>query len=198
MPKETGRPLLCITPAYLAWRGAKVPSILTIHNLAYQGPVPEGVAAADRRAGKFLPYRWARRFYDKYLLPQGRHRLRLSSDHRQRRLMREGDRRRLELGCGLEGLLRDPFQRPATDRNSRRHRRELGSALLRCQLAQPLGAGDWRASGPTPTTSVKSARACGISAGRSSVWSPSRAPEGRRPRAVAPPTRSSMPADRSW
>ena len=26
-----------LTPAYLAWRGARIPTILTIHNLAYQG-----------------------------------------------------------------------------------------------------------------------------------------------------------------
>src|SRR5438309_4960450 len=29
-----------LVPAYLAWRGAKIPSILTIHNLAYQGLFP--------------------------------------------------------------------------------------------------------------------------------------------------------------
>ena len=29
-----------LAPAYLAWRGSKVPSILTIHNLAYQGLFP--------------------------------------------------------------------------------------------------------------------------------------------------------------
>ena len=26
-----------LTPAYLAWRGARIPTLLTIHNLAYQG-----------------------------------------------------------------------------------------------------------------------------------------------------------------
>ena len=30
-----------LVPAYLAWRGAKLPSILTIHNLAYQGLFPK-------------------------------------------------------------------------------------------------------------------------------------------------------------
>ena len=29
-----------MTPAYLAWKDIKVPSILTIHNLAYQGLFP--------------------------------------------------------------------------------------------------------------------------------------------------------------
>ena len=29
-----------LVPAYLAWKGAKTPSILTIHNLAYQGLFP--------------------------------------------------------------------------------------------------------------------------------------------------------------
>src|SRR5437588_529118 len=30
-----------LVPAYLAWRGSKLPSILTIHNLAYQGLFPK-------------------------------------------------------------------------------------------------------------------------------------------------------------
>ena len=30
-----------LAPAYLAWKGSKVPSILTIHNLAYQGLFPQ-------------------------------------------------------------------------------------------------------------------------------------------------------------
>jgi starch synthase len=30
-----------LTPAYLAWSGRKIPSILTIHNLAYQGLFPK-------------------------------------------------------------------------------------------------------------------------------------------------------------
>ena len=29
-----------LIPAYLAWKGASIPSILTIHNLAYQGIFP--------------------------------------------------------------------------------------------------------------------------------------------------------------
>ena len=33
-----------MAPAYLAWRGSRIPSILTIHNLAYQGLFPPGVA----------------------------------------------------------------------------------------------------------------------------------------------------------
>ncbi len=31
-----------LAPAYLAWRGLRVPSVLTIHNLAYQGLFPQG------------------------------------------------------------------------------------------------------------------------------------------------------------
>ncbi|WP_348241902.1 glycogen/starch synthase, partial [Salmonella enterica] len=29
-----------LAPAYLAWRGLRTPSVLTIHNLAYQGLFP--------------------------------------------------------------------------------------------------------------------------------------------------------------
>ena len=74
-----------LTPAYLAWKGSKVPSILTIHNLAYQGLFPKELAAPDRRARKFLPHRWPRILRQAFV-PQGRPRLRLASDHRQRDL----------------------------------------------------------------------------------------------------------------
>jgi starch synthase len=30
-----------LVPAYLAWNAARIPSILTIHNLAYQGLFPK-------------------------------------------------------------------------------------------------------------------------------------------------------------
>ena len=78
-----------LVPAYLAWNAVRIPTILTIHNLAYQGLFPEGIAAPDRRAGTFLSYRRPR-ILRQTVLPQGRHRLRFASDHRQRDLC-QGD-----------------------------------------------------------------------------------------------------------
>ena len=78
-----------LVPAYLAWNAVKIPTILTIHNLAYQGLFPK---ESLRRIGAprgLLPYRRPR-ILRQTVLSQGRHRLRLSSDHRQRDLC-QGD-----------------------------------------------------------------------------------------------------------
>ena len=88
-----------LVPAYLAWSGAKIPSILTIHNLAYQGLFPKEIAAPDRRARKLLPHR-RRRVLRQALLPQGRARLRLAPDHRQRDLCAGDHHARIRLRTG--------------------------------------------------------------------------------------------------
>ncbi len=129
-----------LAPAYLAWRGSKVPSILTIHNLAYQGLFPPELAAPDRSAGKLVPHRRARILRPR-VVPQGRPRLRLASDHRQRHLC-EGDhdaRTRLRTRRPAAA----PLGRRATDRHFERHRRKLGSQRLRATGAD-LCPGDWQ------------------------------------------------------
>ena len=78
-----------LAPAYLAWKGVKVPSILTIHNLAYQGLFPRDSLRRIGAPESLLPHRRAR-ILRQAVVPQGRHRLRLASDHRQRDLC-EGD-----------------------------------------------------------------------------------------------------------
>ena len=78
-----------LAPAYLAWTRRQHPLHPDHPQPRLSGPVPEGVAAADRRAGKFLPHRRAR-ILRQAVLPQGRHRLRLAPDHRQRDLC-QGD-----------------------------------------------------------------------------------------------------------
>ena len=78
-----------LAPAYLAWKGCKGPLDPDHPQPRLPGTVPAGLAAPDRRARKLLPHRRAR-ILRQAVVPQGRHRLRLASDHRQRDLC-EGD-----------------------------------------------------------------------------------------------------------
>ena len=129
-----------LVPAYLAWSGAQIPSILTIHNLAYQGLFPKetlrriGAPESSFHVGGV-------EFYDKLSFLKGglvyaSHLTTVSSTYAQ-------EITTPELGCGLEGLLRQ-----------RSDARELTGILngideswdpRSCaQLAQPFAAGDWK------------------------------------------------------
>ena len=129
-----------LVPAYLAWSGGQIPSILTIHNLAYQGLFPKetlrriGVPESSFHVGGV-------EFYDKLSFLKGglvyaSHLTTVSSTYAQ-------EITTPELGCGLEGLLRQ-----------RSDARELTGILngideswdpRSCaQLAQPFAAGDWK------------------------------------------------------
>src|ERR1700756_3747672 len=128
-----------LVPAYLAWSGSKVPSILTIHNLAYQGLFPKETL---RRIG--VPESSFHidgvEFYDKLSFLKGglvyASHLTTVSETYAREITTP------ELGCGLEGLLRQ-----------RSEAQQLTGILngideswdprLCAQLAQPFGAGDW-------------------------------------------------------
>ena len=92
-----------LVPAYLAWNGAKLPAILTIHNLAYQGLFPR---ESLRRIG--VPESSFHingvEFYDKLSFLKGglvyaSHLTTVSATY-AREITTE------EFGCGLEGLLR--------------------------------------------------------------------------------------------
>ena len=83
----TGRPRWCRPTS--PGSAVKIPSHPDHPQSRLSGPVPEGVAAPDRRARSLLPHRRAR-ILRQAVVPQGRHRLRLASDHRQRDL-RPGD-----------------------------------------------------------------------------------------------------------
>ena len=74
-----------LAPAYLAWRGRRVPSVLTIHNLAYQGLFPARRPGPPRRARGRLPDQ-RRRVLRPALVPEGRHLLRLARHHGERDL----------------------------------------------------------------------------------------------------------------
>jgi starch synthase len=128
-----------LVPAYLAWRDIQVPSILTIHNLAYQGLFPrESLRRIGAPESSF--HIDGLEFYDKLSFLKGglvyaSHLTTVSTTYAK-------EITTSELGCGLEGLLRQ-----------RSHAHELTGILNgideswdpRCcpQLAQQFGAGDW-------------------------------------------------------
>jgi len=128
-----------LVPAYLAWSGLKIPSILTIHNLAYQGLFPRD---SLRRIGapESSFHIDGVEFYDKLSFLKGgivyaSHLTTVSATYAK-------EITTPELGCGLEGLLR-----------IRSEAQELTGILngideswdprFCAQLAQPFAAGDW-------------------------------------------------------
>src|SRR3954453_4140401 len=128
-----------LVPGYLAWRGVQVPSILTIHNLAYQGLFPrESLRRIGAPESSF--HIDGLEFYDKLSFLKGgliyaSHLTTVSTTYAK-------EITTSELGCGLEGLLR---VRSSAD--------ELTGILngideswdprYCAQLAHPFGAGDW-------------------------------------------------------
>ena len=128
-----------LTPAYLAWSGARLPSVLTIHNLAYQGLFPKD---SLRRIGapEASFHIDGLEFYDQLSFLKGgivyaSHLTTVSGTYAREITTQE-------FGCGLEGLLR-----------MRSEASELTGILngideswdprFCAQLAQPFGAGDW-------------------------------------------------------
>ncbi|MCA6108558.1 glycogen synthase GlgA [Bradyrhizobium cenepequi] len=128
-----------LAPAYLAWRGARIPSILTIHNLAYQGLFPKD---SLRRIGapENSFHIDGLEFYDKLSFLKGgivyaSHLTTVSATYAK-------EITTAELGCGLEGLLR-----------IRSNAAQLTGILngideswdprFDAKLAQQFGVGDW-------------------------------------------------------
>jgi starch synthase len=128
-----------LVPAYLAWSGARIPSILTIHNLAYQGLFPkESLRRIGAPESSF--HINGVEFYDKLSFLKGgiiyaSHLTTVSGTYAREITTRE-------FGCGMEGLLR-----------ARSNAAQLTGILngideswdprFCAQLAQPFGAGDW-------------------------------------------------------
>src|SRR5215470_17902692 len=126
--------------AYLAWNGARTPSILTIHNLAYQGLFPRD---SLRRIGapEDSFHIEGLEFYDKLSFLKGG--LNFASHLTTVSATYAREITTTELGCGLEGLL------------SKRSNEERLSGILNgidetwdprfcTHLAQQFGAGDWQ------------------------------------------------------
>jgi starch synthase len=128
-----------LVPAYLAWNGSQIPSILTIHNLAYQGLFSkESLRRIGAPADSF--HIDGLEFYDKLSFLKGglvyaSHLTTVSATYAR-------EITTPELGCGLEGLLR------------RRSDAQQLTGILNgideswdprvCdQLAQQFGSGDW-------------------------------------------------------
>jgi starch synthase len=128
-----------LVPAYLAWSEVKVPSILTIHNLAYQGLFPKDTL---RRIGapESSFHINGLEFYDKLSFLKGgliyaSHLTTVSSTYAK-------EITTPELGCGLEGLLRQRSD-AAELTGIVNGIDESWDPRFCAQLAQTFGAGDW-------------------------------------------------------
>src|ERR1700759_412083 len=129
-----------LVPAYLAWSSAKIPSILTIHNLAYQGLFPKetlrriGAPESSFHVGGV-------EFYDKLSFLKGglvyaSHLTTVSSTYAR-------EITTPELGCGLEGLLRQ--RSDASELTGILNGIDESWDPRFCdKLAQPFAAGDWK------------------------------------------------------
>ncbi len=128
-----------LVPAYLAWRGSRIPSILTIHNLAYQGLFPK---ESLRRIGapETSFHIDGVEFYDKLSFLKGglvyaSHLTTVSATYAK-------EITTAEFGCGLEGLLR--IRSEASQLTGILNGiDESWDPQFCAQLAQPFGAGDW-------------------------------------------------------
>jgi starch synthase len=128
-----------LVPAYLAWSGSQVPSILTIHNLAYQGLFPkESLRRIGAPEASF--HIDGLEFYDKLSFLKGgivyaSHLTTVSTTYAKEITTQE-------FGCGLEGLLR--IRSAASQLTGILNGIDESWDPRFCQqLPQPFGAGDW-------------------------------------------------------
>jgi starch synthase len=128
-----------LVPAYLAWNAVNIPSILTIHNLAYQGLFPkESLRRIGAPEASF--HVDGLEFYDKLSFLKGgivyaSHLTTVSETYAK-------EITTPELGCGLEGLLRQRSD-AAQLTGILNGIDESWDPRLCAQLVQPFGAGDW-------------------------------------------------------
>jgi starch synthase len=128
-----------LTPAYLRWNGSKIPTILTIHNLAYQGLFPkESLRRIGAPADSF--HIDGLEFYDKLSFLKGgivyASHLTTVSETYAREITTP------ELGCGLEGLLRE--RSDAAQLTGILNGIDESWDPTSCShLAKQFGAGDW-------------------------------------------------------
>jgi starch synthase len=130
-----------LVPAYLAWNGSPIPTILTIHNLAYQGLFPkESLRRIGAPAESF--HIDGLEFYDKLSFLKGgiiyASHLTTVSETYAREITTP------ELGCGLEGLLQ---QRSDAEQLTGilNGIDESWDPRVCSQLTRQFGAGDWEA-----------------------------------------------------
>ena len=127
-----------LVPAYLAWKGSTIPSVLTIHNLAYQGLFPRDTL---RRIGapESSFHIDGLEFYDKLSFLKGG--LNLASHLTTVSATYAKEITTPELGCGLEGLLSKRSEQLTGILNGIDETWDPRSCT---QLAQQFGAGDWQ------------------------------------------------------
>ncbi|MDO9414246.1 MAG: glycogen synthase GlgA [Pseudolabrys sp.] len=130
-----------LIPAYLAWQGSRIPTVLTIHNLAYQGLFPKQtlgrIGAPDSSFQMDGVEFYGKVSFLKAGLVYASHLTTVSETYAQ-------EITTSEFGCGLEGLLA-----------KRSHTGELTGILngidetwdpRTCpEVLEPFGAGDWNA-----------------------------------------------------
>jgi len=128
-----------LVPAYLAWSGSKIPTILTIHNLAYQGLFEkESLRRIGAPADSF--HIDGLEFYDKLSFLKGgliyaSHLTTVSETYAKEITTHE-------LGCGLEGLLRQ--RSDAAELTGILNGIDESWDPRACaQLAQQFAPGDW-------------------------------------------------------
>jgi len=181
-----------LVPAYLAWNEVRIPTILTIHNLAYQGLFPK---ESLRRIGapEHSFHIEGLEFYDQLSFLKGgivyASHLTTVSETYAREITTQ------ELGCGLEGLLRrrsDAAQLTGILNGIDESWDPRGFAPSSpSRLARETG----RASGRTPITSASNS-ALRCPAVRFSVWSRVSFIRKASTSYSPPPTRSSRQAAR--
>src|ERR1700734_1888023 len=129
-----------LVPAYLAWNAVRIPTILTIHNLAYQGLFPkESLRRIGAPEDSF--HINGLEFYDKLSFLKGgivyaSHLTTVSETYAREITTRE-------LGCGLEGLLRQRSD-AAQLTGILNGIDESWDPRVCASLAQPFAAGDWQ------------------------------------------------------
>src|SRR6201991_3458453 len=127
-----------LVPAYLAWKGAKIPSVLTIHNLAYQSLFPrETLRRIGAPENSF--HIEGLEFYDKLSFLKGglifaSHLTTVSATYAK-------EITTPELGCGLEGLLSKRSEQLTGILNGIDETWDPRSCT---HLAQQFSAGDWQ------------------------------------------------------
>ena len=131
-----------LVPAYLAWNDMSTPSILTIHNLAFQGLFPKETLRMIGAPENSFNVEGIE-FYDKFSFLKGG----LGILGPSPTTVSETYAREIttpEFGCGLEGLLAKRALAKQLTGILERDRRDVGPAHLRTKLNFLSAAGDWQ------------------------------------------------------
>jgi starch synthase len=182
-----------LVPAYLHWRSARVPTILTIHNLAYQGLFPRDTLARIGAPPSAFHVNGVE-FYDKVSflkagLVYASHLTTVSENY-------AGEITTPQFGCGLDGLLRCArriISSPASSTASTRAGTRAHAPILPARINAAIGKASAQTRLMCATHSGSRSRAdlC-------SVWSPAWCIRKASTWCWMRPNPSFQPAARSW